>query len=206
MRAANLTNNQQQTIKAATVDINYNNIKATMKRTFGESTGIELVSNTELPNIKVEPIFRSSHDGALNQTASNCICGGQGQGGHQTENSVDCNTTDEIFYGDHRNRGRYNRQGNSNYSRGNARFSQPSKFPLKKGRNPVDPQGNTTKCHICESINHHAKQCPDAQRQVNITKCHICESINHLANQCPDAQGQGNPSLKKEGVYEILMC
>ena len=40
MRGANLTKSQSEIIKACTVNIDYTTIKATMKRTFGESTGI----------------------------------------------------------------------------------------------------------------------------------------------------------------------
>ena len=164
MRAANLTNSQQQMIKAATAKIDYTNIKATMKRTFGESTKIE---DNMAPTIKTEPTFQTSCKGA-------CACACEDKG-HQRSKIWYEEECDEVLYGEHRNRDKYNY---GNYNR-NSKFNQTSKFQQKKGRNPLDPQGNLTRCNICESINHWAAHCPD---------------LHHVDPR------------KKEGVlYEVIM-
>ena len=36
-----------------------------------------------------------------------------------------------------------------------------SRVRPKQGKNPADEKGNTTRCAICESINHWAQDCPD---------------------------------------------
>ena len=64
MRAANLTNGQQQIIKASTAQIEYEEVKKTMKRTFGESTGISTnILKENLPDkpVKTEPALQASH-------------------------------------------------------------------------------------------------------------------------------------------------
>ena len=44
-------------------------------------------------------------------------------------------------------------------------FTKPKVTFTKRGRNPVDTNGQTTGCGICDSINHRARECPDQPHQ-----------------------------------------
>ena len=80
MRAAMLTKTQCDIIKASTVKTDYASIKATMKRTFGESTGIQApaAASASAPYIKTEPTFHATHAAEAYNccTYSNTKCGG----------------------------------------------------------------------------------------------------------------------------------
>ena len=59
------------------------------------------------------------------------------------------------------NRNMYQR-GSPNVRFPRAGSSQPLHGSQRRGRNPLDSNGQQSKCAICQSINHWAHQCPDA--------------------------------------------
>ena len=108
MRAANLTNSQQLLIKASTEDITYTTVKATMKRTFGESTGVSdsiKSSSREGIVIKSEPTLQSSH------TCGACVCKD-----HKSHQSKDSDKEDSDEAGEEVLYGRYSRNDKSKYN------------------------------------------------------------------------------------------
>ena len=151
MRGANLTKSQCEIIKASTVETDYTTIKATMKRTFGESTGIgpSNTVNSSIPHIKTEPIFQSAHQIDGGKTC-NGACKNTDQRGHQSRKEEE--KDDEIFYGNYSNKGKYPVK--------NQKETVPGTKYLQ-GRNPLEAQGRLTRCGICDSVNHWRNKCPD---------------------------------------------
>jgi transposase InsO family protein len=143
MRGANLTKSQMEIIKASNAKIDYTTVKATMKRMFGESTGISTYRNTETPFIKTEPTFQTSRNGKM------CVC----KEGHQLESFDE---DEEVLHGSYRSQDKY-RGNNSNKSR----VHDNTRNHSSRGRNRLDLQGNITRCKICDSVNHWATKCPD---------------------------------------------
>ena len=154
MRAANLTKSQCEIIKASTAVIDYDSIKATMKRTFGESTGLGGSSTDDVTQgIKIEPTFQSSHG----VSASNCACQKSCQEGHQSREEE----KEEMFYGNY-SKGKYSSRFQN--QKETASKYQKETVPGTKylqGRNPLDPQGRLTRCSVCDSVNHWKNNCPD---------------------------------------------
>ena len=163
MKAANLTRSQQQIIKASTEDITYTNVMATMKRTFGESTGIGegVTDNEDMegPVIKKEPTLQASHKYL-------CDCVPKNQRNHQAQEE----SCDEVLYGcnlkfSQKFKGKTGTR--DSFRKSQSSDSGNSRTYQKKGRNPLDKQGNITRCHVCESINHWASSCPDREDESN---------------------------------------
>ena len=145
MRAANLTKTQCDIIKASTTETGYEAIKATMKRTFGESTGIQspIDEASAFPGqIKTEPVFHlasSSHEE-----------------GHQ---SFHDENFEDVLYNQ-------NKQGKYSFNKSAKRETVPgTKYMV--GKNPLDAQGRITRCNNCDSVNHWMSKCPDKDSTVS---------------------------------------
>ena len=68
-------------------------------------------------------------------------------------------TDNEVYY--QRNQS-YNNRGYRGRFRGKKSFRGNGKFtPKRHHQNPLDAQGNISRCRICESINHWERDCPD---------------------------------------------
>ena len=145
MRAANLTKTQCDIIKASTQETDYEAIKTTMKRTFGESTGIQCKPEESISaaHIKTEPIYH--------QTTN--------EDGHQSGSEVE--TPEDIFYNK-------NKQGKYSFNKTNKKETVPG-TKYMYGRNPTDVQGRITRCNICDSVNHWKSKCPDRDFCLNKT-------------------------------------
>ena len=165
MRAANLTNNQQQMITAIIKEVKYEDVKEVMKRMFGETTGIAGDMSKDLDDcdvkIKTEPIFKASH------SKTECKCNCCDHQNHQAEREIEEEESEEALYGYGYGYNRFQRKPAGKFRKHNYQLdtgSKQQKF-TKKGRNPLDPDGYYTRCNICDSINHYAAKCPDKELQ-----------------------------------------
>ena len=139
IKSANLTQTQCELIKACSLKSDYKSIKATMKRTFGESTLIQR---------KVEISSNAASNKMKEQMLTN-TCRSHGHQSNFAENSFDC----------------INKQGKYLFDK-NKRQTVPGSLYLN-GRNPIDFLGRITRCNICDSVNHWSFKCPDKNMSTN---------------------------------------
>ena len=90
----------------------------------------------------------------------------------------------EVYYGNSFNRGRYNRgrrqnlrrnqtRGNNRYNysnRGNYTDGHETKYNSSRQMNPLDRNGNISRCVICDSKMHWASKCPESYEARNRKK------------------------------------
>ena len=83
----------------------------------------------------------------------------------------------DVLYG--QNYGRNSHRGRGRNTRGMAPRAayRGGGSRGRKGKNPTDSFGNMTKCSVCESINHWASACPDAQYFTELTE--VIEDQDH---------------------------
>ena len=151
LKAANLSETQQHIIRATVTEFTYDQVKEAIKKIFGNKS-----SNDESLNIKTENINQA------------CL------------NEYPCE--EEINYGY-----AYNKYPNSRFNRGNSRFPARNSvvpnqdrrmYSKQRGKNPLDAQGNVTRCAICSSINHWANKCPDRGQSEKVNLSEDQEKIN----------------------------
>lgn len=158
LKSANLSAREQQLTRATIQDLTYDSMKLQLMKIFGDHTSrdasqscdIKVESINEVTTFDEEVYYGSSdYTGGARRPWR----GGYGRGrGH-------------INRGAHQ-RGAKNQHQQNVPTRGTA-------HPIKKGRNPLNEKGQPSKCSICESINHWAYNCPDANT-------YMCESIQEL--------------------------
>ena len=133
LKAANLSPDHEKLAKA-TCDLKYSSMKDQLRKIFADTQS----SNVSAPSAPLRP----DH---INLAGSS-------------------SATDTLYT---RQSGSYRKSVPSrpnNSSSGQRSIQFPSSRPItfaKKGRNPPDPAGNTTRCVICDSVNHWANDCPD---------------------------------------------
>jgi hypothetical protein len=178
LKSANISENHQQLARATiTGDLTYESMKKQLKRIFSDACShAEDVGScgSDMVNIKMESINEAS-----------CV-------------------DNETYYGNYyRNRG--SRRGQSS-TRGagnqwRSSYSQrggyggatshgnnyPSNTAMRgsvsqkgtRGKNPVNDRGFASRCVICESINHWAANCPDAQYYQECVPEYQLEETDH---------------------------
>ena len=160
LKSANLSQAHEQLARATiTGDLSYEAMKKQLKRIFGDNVDGDLAADTH--NIKIENVNAASAE--------------------------DCDT----YYGYGRPTGQ--RRGNfrSNW-RGNPSPRRPSRPPMRasrggRGRNPFDDHGNVNRCAICDSVNHWASTCPDAQYYTESSECNEPLEVNFITLPCSRA-------------------
>ena len=130
LNSANLTNEQMTLCRATMVDLKYNDMVKQLKRLFADAiTSVPSTTTQAQAQAKEEPVF-------FNENTD----------------------TNSVFYGDSRRRNWY--RGNGNRRRGN--FNQHARRGGSDDKgimNPVDREGNITRCRICESKYHWHNDC-----------------------------------------------
>ena len=175
LKNANLSETHEQLVKATVKELKYKEVKEKLNSVFCESTNSLPTQNEK---IKIEDINYASgiqdpnhyyedynttdwnqEEDELYQTTES-----------QAENSLEHTWYNQPFqnsYGRFRGRPqRYHSRPNRFQSRGGRSYRpffrpNPPRFPMKQGRNPADQNGQTTRCALCQSINHWAQDCPD---------------------------------------------
>ena len=138
MQAVNISEFEERMIKSSCPEFTIEHIVSVLKRAYPYSESIG-----KSVEVKTEPLYFAN--------------GATESDGHQLQDE------DSVYYGASNWRGNKKNQNKGNY------LSKPSskpyqfsiKQPLRRGKNPLDKQGNITQCHTCYSINHWANDCPD---------------------------------------------
>lgn len=145
LKTSNLPDTDQRIIRASATEFTFAGVEKILRRTYADST-------YDAVPIKVEPTY--------------CVCKQKPQG-HQHEEA----TTEEVVcYA--RNKP-WNKQYQKTKPNQGTREESDSK-QKKWGKNPTDKHGSITHCHICDSINHWAPDCPDkSSGKVNGALYHI---------------------------------
>ena len=140
LNGANISEAHKQLVRATLTELKYTNMKEQLKKIFSDPTNF-MSSVKEEPKIKieegleVEDIYYQSH-------RQNYYRGRGGQRGG--------------YRGYNRGSG-YNRGGERGYTRG--RGYNPGG---ERKKNPLDKNGEVSRCSICGSIFHWARFCPDS--------------------------------------------
>ena len=157
LRSANIPEHQEQLARATVKELSYAEMKSQLKKIFGDTSA----SNGESTMVKVEPTYEA-------------------------------HTEYDTMYGQSYNRRGFSRSrpfqrgtwrpgrgGSASASTGRGFVRGSGARTPVKGRNPLDEYGKMTKCSICESVNHWAASCPDAQYFSEIQEQEQDDEKNH---------------------------
>ena len=133
LKSANVSEQHEQLARATVNAFTYDEMKDKLKKIFGDKASGS--DSADGVQVKSEPIFETEHDVLYGQNYSKHFPRGRTT---RSTRGVHSGVVARAGYRGVRSRGR-------------------------KGRNPTDAHGNTSKCSICESINHWASACPDGQ-------------------------------------------
>ena len=131
LNSANLTKENMQLVKATLPEMKYSLMKDKLKKIFTSSE-----PNNEKANIKIEP------DTLYDETISN----------------EPSQVLYSKFKGSNNNRGNYQGNRNGGYFKSNKSKNYNKNNDRKT--NPLNENGEISRCAICESIYHWANKCP----------------------------------------------
>lgn len=134
LKSSNVSDHHQELVRATISELNYESMKLQLKKIFGDQQKFSSASDVD---VKIENIHQSTDFECDTYYGTNYS---------KNYNRGGASQRPSYFRGSN-NRG--GRAGNRGMSRG------------KKGKNPVNDKGYTSRCSICESINHWAADCPD---------------------------------------------
>ena len=155
LAACNLNEDDCKLVMSATSDVSYANLKSALKRIFAEKSSSAAVSGVSHVPVKSEPVFYG-------------------------DDSEACDGTAPVMYARGGRRGRRPWRG-SRGARGRAPLTGSNRQAVRGGRraNPLDREGNPTRCLICESKFHWARECPDAHEN---RECDEAENSEETAS------------------------
>lgn len=206
LKGANVQPNEEKLIRATITDITYDLVLKKLKDIYGQekSSDSSKPKSTDPFNLKTEPAFYTHTETPCDEDDEE-----EGEWDEEYE-EYDVNDTYYTprqrggfrggFRGVNNYRARYqggqsssqsqnSRQApgraTSGSSANNWRNSKPGSPPQhphnrEKGKNPISRMGTQTRCRICQSINHWAKDCPD--KSVNEVTLTINELVLHASN------------------------
>ena len=150
IKSANLSEQDEKMVKA-TCKLTYQEVKDKLKSIFGDA-GSKSISHKPV-EVKAEVKSEVKSEGVY------FTYGNSNNRGNQQFRGFSNRGSNNTRGGFSRGRGSRNRGGYNNRGRGNRgwRGASPN---ARSQRNPLDKDGNTTKCLICESVFHYASTCP----------------------------------------------
>ena len=178
LNSANLNETQEQIVKATIPAMTSEAMITQLKKVvnnFSSTDGSGGIKIKAEPTDMIEQ--ETMYGGAYNRSRSG--------GSHQSD----------------RNRSRYG-QGNRYNHQSDKR---PGKYQTerkggkskpKRGKNPLDPSGNITRCNNCDSINHWEKDCPDLYKQEHSTYQEDCQEDT-------DSEYYGDYYKDDDGIIEV---
>jgi len=154
LASCSLSDNESQLVMASLPDINYSAMKSALKRIFDKN--IEKAPAIAPVDIKAEPTFYS---------------------GDCDDASTAGSSRDHVYYARARPRGRA--CGGRGAGRWRGRAGRPvtgansvpvgGEYSGSRRSNPLDNEGNITRCIICDSKLHWARNCPHSYERKNST-------------------------------------
>lgn len=153
LAACNFSETERKLAMSAITDVSYNNMKAALKRIFATEISAKEKDSSNSFDFKTEPVFQSTDcdDSEVFYTnrGRSLNRGGRRAGRFGTSAYRGVNA---------RQRGAYRTSGNNNANR------QPVQGQGHSGRkmNPMSSNGKISRCLVCESKFHWARDCPDA--------------------------------------------
>ena len=147
LNSANLSENHKQLVRATLSEMKYNKMKDQLKKVFSNVTSNRAKTKEDLP-VKIEP--------------NDTFYGSSVEQNHS-------NNSEELFYANNdfrrervrgpnqpfSSRGRFHSRGTPAASSGRGSF-------YDKRNNPLDMNGQISRCNICDSKFHWSKECPDS--------------------------------------------
>jgi hypothetical protein len=180
LASCNLSDSEQQLVMSAIADVSYSNMKSALKRIFaGEICSKALVPQASV-EVKSEAVFYS-------------------------ENSE----SEEVLYarGNRRRRPFSGRRWSRGQGRNGGRASFGGAQQAGRRQNPHGPDGNVSRCLVCDSRFHWARDCPDAYENSGDTNDHHVPSESvHLSLFMGYASDVSHASKLQTLVKESTAC
>ena len=164
LASSNLNENERQLVMSAITDVTYANMKSALKRIFSDDVGVSVKSNLKLSEeIKTEPTFFGENEDAQVMYNNGYSRRGKtfwrgnsrGRGRGFSGGAV---ATGRGFSGEATTSGRW---------RAGAPAAQQQPSSVTRRQNSLGPDGNVSRCLICDSRFHWAKNCPDSYENSN---------------------------------------
>ena len=183
LRACKLTDGERKLIMSAINNVSYDNMKSAIKRIFCNDINKNSDNSSSKVIVKNEPIFYG-------------------------------NDENEVMYARNNFRGRFSRRTNNYRGRGGgAILTGSNREQVGRGgrrQNPLDAEGNISKCLICDSRFHWARQCPDAYEKMNESDKDTNNEMVHLSLFIGYAQNDKKNKLvtllKESNGCAVLDC
>ena len=141
LKGAHLSEQHEQLARATLTGLTYHNMIGQLKKIFGNATSLEDVSH--MPSVKVEPVLQVN----------------------EKEEGILLNRNSSFRQG--RGRVNFRGRGRGNFQ-GAVKKSEPTSsanlntHSSRMKKNPVNSDGEVSRCNVCGSIFHWASRCPDA--------------------------------------------
>ena len=187
LASCDLEEKEKQMVMSAIQEVNYVNMKATISKIFVNCpVHTTSASSSAGIQIKSEPLFI---EGDENSSEGDALYVGLGMG--------------------RAGRGLRGRRGYVRGTRGRQRqradFQQQVGLVGKRKKNPVGPDGKVSKCIICESVFHWARDCPDAYENKAMYEGSN-EPVNLFVGYVSDRDGDGSHERLQKLVSEAKGC
>ncbi|KAK3872293.1 hypothetical protein Pcinc_022626 [Petrolisthes cinctipes] len=158
LASCNLSDNEQQLVMSAISDVSLKNMKGALSRIFHGEISVQSsgqIHKTVMGDVKSEPVLL---------------------GGGCDDYDADSGTNKSLFVRGSQ-RGRVRSSGRGYRPRG------PRSVPRGVGRrqNPLGPDGRITRCVVCDSRFHWARECPNAYENMENYGCSFAEGDNDTA-------------------------
>ena len=187
LQAVNLSETDERIVRSTAATFTVAGIKEVLNKGYGDTA----YNTTE---IKTEPIYHTTgaYGCDCKKDRSECC-----EESHQHEVEVE-----ESYYASNNWRNKKSYKPNNGKSYKSANITNQYQFairqPTRRGKNPLDKQGNITQCHICYSINHWADDCPDGSEEEKAS-----EALYSVTFFEDDVE---NPDNIRSLVYETFGC
>ena len=178
IKAANLSSDKEELVKATVTELNYSEVKSKMNKIFSDDSNIPTTSQQQIPQLQQDTFQTSNSDYQYESE------------GHSQSDEEDTYYTNRYS---NKNRKRVS-FGNKFQHRSSDRSSMSKNWrspdrsdnrPTKSSKNPVDRFGKQSRCDICESINHWADTCPDRPSSQDKDTYVVHEIILHARTEKP---------------------
>ena len=185
IKAANLTPDKEELIKATVTELTYDVVKNKMKKIFSDESKVpSTTADTPFSSVQQETFHTSdqqydSSEGHSNSDEEETFYTSNKWRPHQRKRVTFSNRGHQQRRQPDRSSSIRNWRSQDNYHHGD---KQNQRTAPKHPKNSLDQFGNPTRCSLCESVNHWANNCPDRANQEKETFI-VHEIILHASVQ-----------------------